>query len=42
MGAPADPPRLLRRGPELPWVGFALMVLLHHHALRWMRERKGK
>ncbi|MBS1116423.1 MAG: conserved rane protein of unknown function, partial [candidate division NC10 bacterium] len=33
---------LLRRGRELLWVGFGLMVLLHQHALRWIREGKGK
>jgi hypothetical protein len=30
---------LLRRGRELLWVGVGLMVLLHHHALRRIRER---
>jgi hypothetical protein len=32
----------LRRGRELRWVDFGLIVLLHHQALRWMRERKGE
>src|SRR5512137_1562686 len=30
---------LLRRGWKLLWVGVGLMVLLHHHALRWIREQ---
>jgi putative membrane protein len=32
---------LLRRGRELLWIGFGLIVLLHHQALGWMRELKG-
>jgi glycosyltransferase 2 family protein len=43
LGAPlAMTFSLLRRGRELLWVAFGLTVLLHHHALRWMRERTGK
>jgi glycosyltransferase 2 family protein len=33
---------LLRRGRELLWIGFGMIVLLHHQALRYMREGKGK
>lgn len=41
LGAPlAMTFSLLRRGRELLWVGFGLLVLLHHHALQWMRTRK--
>ena len=32
----------LRRRRELPWVVFGRMVRRDHHALRRMRERKGK
>ena len=43
LGAPlAMTFSLLRRGRELPWVGFGLMMLLHHHALRWIREQQEK
>lgn len=31
---------LLRRGRELLWIGFGLAVLLHHHALGWLRDRR--
>ncbi len=42
LGAPlAMTFSLLRRGREVLWVGFGLVVFLHHHALRWMRERTG-
>jgi len=41
LGAPlAMTFSLLRRGRELLWVGFGL-VLFHHQALRWMRQSKG-
>jgi uncharacterized membrane protein YbhN (UPF0104 family) len=43
LGAPlAMTFSLLRRGRELLWVGFGLIVLLHHQALRWMRQWKGE
>jgi putative membrane protein len=32
---------LLRRGRELLWIGFGLTVLIRHHALGWLRERRG-
>ena len=43
LGAPlAMTFSLLRRGRELLWVGFGLIVLLHHQALRWMRQGKAE
>jgi uncharacterized protein (TIRG00374 family) len=33
---------LLRRGRELLWIGFGLIVLVQHQALRWVRESKGR
>jgi uncharacterized protein (TIRG00374 family) len=32
---------LLRRGRELLWIGFGLVVLIRHHALGWLRGRRG-
>jgi uncharacterized protein (TIRG00374 family) len=41
LGAPvAVSFSLLRRGRELLWIGFGLGVLIHHHALGWLREPK--
>jgi uncharacterized membrane protein YbhN (UPF0104 family) len=31
---------LLRRGREILWIGFGLSVLIHQHAMRWLRERE--
>ena len=33
---------LLRRGRELLWVGFGLIVLLQGQALRWIREARDR
>ena len=30
---------LLRRGRELLWIGYGLAVLIHHHAVGWLRGR---
>lgn len=30
---------LLRRGRELLWIGYGFAVLIHHHALGWLRKR---
>lgn len=32
---------LLRRGRELLWIGFGLVVLIQHQALGWLRGRRG-
>ncbi|MFI5340213.1 MAG: hypothetical protein ACHQ7N_10290 [Candidatus Methylomirabilales bacterium] len=31
---------LLRRGPELSWIGFGFAELIHHQTLGWLRERQ--
>jgi uncharacterized protein (TIRG00374 family) len=42
LGAPiAMTFSLLRRGRELLWISFGLVVLIRHHALGWLRGRRG-
>lgn len=42
LGAPvAMTFSLLRRGRELLWIGFGLVVLIRHQALGWLKRRRG-